>query len=123
MSRKGNYWLNCKTNAVLERLFLNLNLNLNLKLKLKIEQVWQKDYANHAAATNDVADYIVGLYNSIKLHSKLSNLVTPHTKLSNVNRHQKNYPTIRNYLTTTVVLYSTDELLISSLLTVISLLS
>ena len=39
MSRKGNYWLNCKTNAVMERLFLNLNLNLNLKQ----EQVWQKD--------------------------------------------------------------------------------
>ena len=31
-------------------------------------------YANHAEATNDIADYIVSFYNSIKLHSKLGNL-------------------------------------------------
>ena len=60
MSRKGNCW----DNAVMERFFLNL----------KMEQVWQKDYANHAEATNDIADYIVGFYNSIRLHSKLGNL-------------------------------------------------
>ena len=29
---------------------------------------------NHAEATNDIADYIVGFYNSIRLHSKLGNL-------------------------------------------------
>ena len=60
MSRKGNCW----DNAVMERFFLNL----------KMERVWQKDYANHAEATNDIADYIVGFYNSTRLHSKLGNL-------------------------------------------------
>ena len=60
MSRKGNCW----DNAVMERFFLNL----------KMERVWQKDYANHAEATNDIADYIVGFYNSIRLHSKLGNM-------------------------------------------------
>ena len=48
----------------MERFFLNL----------KMERVWQKDYANHAQATNDVADYIVVIYNSIRLHSELGNL-------------------------------------------------
>jgi putative transposase len=60
MSRKGNCW----DNAVIERFFLNL----------KMERVWHGDYANHAEATNDIADYIVGFYNSIRLHSKLGNL-------------------------------------------------
>lgn len=60
MSRKGNCW----DNAVMERFFLNL----------KMERVWQKDYANHAEAMNDVADYIVSFYNSQRLHSKLGNL-------------------------------------------------
>ena len=60
MSRKGNCW----DNAVMERFFLNL----------KMERVWQKDYANHAEAINDVADYIVDFYNSTRFHSKLGNL-------------------------------------------------
>ena len=60
MSRKGNCW----DNAVMERFFLNL----------KMERVWQKDYANHSEAITDVADYIVGFYNSTRLHSKLGNL-------------------------------------------------
>ena len=60
MSRKGNCW----DNAVMERFFLNL----------KMERVWQRDYANHEEATTDVADYIVGFYNSVRLHSKLGNL-------------------------------------------------
>jgi putative transposase len=60
MSRKGNCW----DNAVMERFFLNL----------KMERVWQKDYANHAEASNDIADYIVGFYNAARLHSKLGNL-------------------------------------------------
>ena len=51
-------------NAVIERFSLNL----------KMKRVWQKDYANHAEAGNDIADYIVGFYNSIRLHSKLGNL-------------------------------------------------
>ena len=59
MSRKGNCW----DNAVMERFFLNL----------KMERVWQRDYANQAEATNDVADYIVNFYNSVRLHSTLGN--------------------------------------------------
>ena len=59
MSRKGN----CCDNAVMERFFLNL----------KMERVWQKDYANHAEAMTDVADYIMGFYNCERLHSKLGN--------------------------------------------------
>ena len=60
MSRKGNCW----DNAVMERFFLNL----------KMERVWQRDYANHAEAITDIADYIVGFYNSVRLHSTLGNL-------------------------------------------------
>ena len=60
MSRKGNCW----DNAVMERFFLNL----------KMERVWQRDYANHAEATSDIADYIVSFYNNVRLHSKLGNL-------------------------------------------------
>jgi len=48
----------------MERFFLNL----------KMERVWQSDYANHAEAINDMADYIVGSYNSTRLHSTLGNL-------------------------------------------------
>lgn len=60
MSRKGNCW----DNAVMERFFLNL----------KMERVWQRDYANPAEAVRDVTDYIVGFYNSRRLHSKLGYL-------------------------------------------------
>jgi transposase InsO family protein len=60
MSRKGNCW----DNAVMERFFLNL----------KMERVWQRTYANYAEAIRDVADYIVGFYNSVRLHSTLGYL-------------------------------------------------
>lgn len=60
MSRKGNCW----DNAVAERFFLNL----------KMERVWQREYANHAEAKIDIAAYIVGFYNSERLHSVLGNL-------------------------------------------------
>ena len=64
MSRKGNCW----NNAVMERFFLSI----------KTERVWQRDYANHAEALTDIADYIVGyivgFYNSVRLHSTLGNL-------------------------------------------------
>lgn len=60
MSRKGNCW----DNAVMERFFLNL----------KMERVWQRNYANHAEAIRDIADYIVGFYNTARLHSKLGYL-------------------------------------------------
>jgi len=33
-------------------------------MNLKMERLWQKDYANHAEAMTDVADYIVSFYNS-----------------------------------------------------------
>ena len=50
---------------MMERFFLNL----------KMERVWQRDYANHAEeATSDIADYMVNFYNSVRLHSTLSNL-------------------------------------------------
>jgi hypothetical protein len=60
MSRRGNCW----DNAVMERFFLNL----------KMQRAWQTDYAKHSEAANDIADYIVGFYNSTRLHSKLGNL-------------------------------------------------
>ena len=60
MSRKGRCW----DNAVIKRLFLNL----------KMERVWQNDYANHAKATNDIADYIVSFYNTVRLRFALGNL-------------------------------------------------
>ena len=60
MSRKGNCW----DNLVMQRFFLNL----------KMERVWQRDYANHAEAMRDIADYIVNFYNSVRLHSTLGNL-------------------------------------------------
>ena len=33
-----------------------------------------EDYANHAEAITDVADYIVNFYNAVRLHSTLGNL-------------------------------------------------
>ncbi len=48
----------------MERFFLNL----------KMERVWRRDYANHQEAIGDVTDYIVGFYNSKRLHSKLGYL-------------------------------------------------
>ncbi len=60
MSRKGNFW----DNAVMERFFLNL----------KMERVWQRDYATHAEAQADIADYITGFYNPVRLHSTLGYL-------------------------------------------------
>ena len=49
---------------MMERFFLNL----------KMERVWQRDYANHAEAQADIADYMVGFYNLIRLHSTLGYL-------------------------------------------------
>ena len=60
MSREGNFW----DKSVMERFFLSL----------KTERVWQRDYVNHAEAMTDIADYIAGFYNSVRLHSKLGNL-------------------------------------------------
>ncbi len=52
MSRKGKCW----DNAVMER-------------------SWQADYANHGETMRDGVDYIVGSYNSIRLHSTLGYLL------------------------------------------------
>lgn len=41
-----------------------------------MERVWQRDDGNHAEATSGIADYIVSLYNNVRLHSNLGNL--PH---------------------------------------------
>jgi putative transposase len=57
MSRQGNG----RDNAVMERFFLNL----------KMARVWQRDYANHAEAKIDIADYIAGFYNPVRLRSTL----------------------------------------------------
>lgn len=45
----------------MERFFLNFNM----------ARFWQKDYANQSEATNDVADYIVGIRDCERLHSQL----------------------------------------------------
>lgn len=60
MSRRGNCW----DNSVMERFFLNL----------KMERVWQRNYANHDEAQRDIIEYIVGFYNSTRLHSTLGYL-------------------------------------------------
>ncbi len=60
MSGKGNCW----DNAVMERFFLNL----------KMERIWRREYANHAEASRDINDYIVGFYNHTRLHSALGYL-------------------------------------------------
>ena len=39
-----------------------------------MERVWQQDYANHAEASRDGTEYIVGVYNSSRLHSTLGYL-------------------------------------------------
>ena len=40
-----------------------------------MERVWQRNYANHAEAKLDVANYIAGFYNCEGLHSVLGNLL------------------------------------------------
>lgn len=68
MSRKGNCW----DNAVMERFFLNL----------KMERVWRQRYANHEEARRDITDYIVGFYNSQRLHSTLGYLSPNHYEIN-----------------------------------------
>ena len=38
-------------------------------LCVKMERVWQRDDANQREASKDMTDYIVGLYNCVRLHS------------------------------------------------------
>lgn len=70
MSRKGNCWAikeaswHRGVNAVAERFLLNF----------KMKRVWQRDYANHAEAKNDITAYIVGFYHCQRLHSDLGSL-------------------------------------------------
>jgi transposase InsO family protein len=60
MSRQGNAW----DHAVMARFFLNL----------KMERVWQRQYTNHEEARRDITQYIVGFYNTVRLHSTLDYL-------------------------------------------------
>jgi len=39
-----------------------------------MERVWHRQYANHAEARNNVADYIVSFYNFERLNSVPGNL-------------------------------------------------
>ena len=66
----------------MERFFLNL----------KMERVWQKDYANHLKGTNDIADHIVGFYNSLRLHSKLCNLSPKAFERESISKKLSNCP-------------------------------
>ena len=59
MSRKGN----CRNIDAMNRFFLNL----------KMERVWQRQYAKHSEARNDIADDIVSFYNCKRLNSVLGN--------------------------------------------------
>ena len=38
-------------------------------LGLKMECVWQRRYANHDEARQDITQYIAGFYNPVRLHS------------------------------------------------------
>ena len=69
---------------VIERFFMSL----------KMERVWQKNYANHAEAIIDIADYIVNFYNAVRLHSTLGNL-SP-IAFEHQSTTKKTYRTIRN---------------------------
>ncbi len=90
MSRKGN----CLDNAVTECFFLNL----------KMERVWHKDYANHAEATHDIADYIVGFYNSFRLHSKLGNLSHNAFERESTSKNPSNCPKLLDHYTVIAML-------------------
>ena len=85
MSRKGN----CLNNAFMKRYFLNL----------KMERVWQKDYANHLEAITDIADYIVGFYNSIRMHSKLGNGSSNALKRESASKNLSNCPKLLDHNT------------------------
>ena len=71
----------------MERFFLNL----------KMEQVWQKHDANHAEATNDIADYIVGFYNSTRLHSKFGNLSPNAFERESTSKNLSNCPKLLDH--------------------------
>ena len=90
MGRKGNYW----DTAVMERFFLSL----------KTERVRQRDYANHAEAMTDIADYIMSFYNSERLHSKLGNLPPNVFEHQSAIGNRTTYHGVRKNLTSTVVL-------------------
>ena len=68
-------------------------------LSLKMERVWQKDYANHAEATNDIADYIVRFYNPVRLHSKLGNLSPNAFERESTSKNPSNYPKLLDHYT------------------------
>jgi len=83
-SRKGNCW----DNAVMARFFLNP----------KVERVWHISYANHAEATRDMTDYIVGRLQP-RPPSRQTRLPAAEF-LRNPNGSQTTYRGVRNSLTT-----------------------
>jgi transposase InsO family protein len=62
-------------------------------------QVWRKDYVNHAQATNNIANYIVDFYNTVRPHAKLGKM-SP--KAFERESTSKNYQSVRNCLTTAI---------------------
>jgi hypothetical protein len=64
-----------------------------------MERVWQRNYANHAEAKLDVANFIAGFYNCERLHSVLGNL--PPSVYERTLAAKETYGGVRNYLTTT----------------------
>jgi len=54
-------WMDTSVNAAMERFFLNL----------KMERLWQRRYANPLEACAYINQYIVGFYNTRRLHSTL----------------------------------------------------
>lgn len=60
-------------------------------LNLKMEWVWQRDYASFNEAKRDVTDYIRGLPQLLRLHSRLG---YPSPALSN-RKGQKNNLSLR----------------------------
>jgi putative transposase len=53
-------------------------------LNLKTERVWQRGYDNHDVARRNINHYIMGFYNTIRLHSTLRYLssVVDDTKMT-----------------------------------------
>ena len=82
---------NCRGNAVVDRFFLNL----------KMERLWQRDYANHAEAMRDIADYTRQL-----LQQRVSALHTGQLAsqcLRAAIGNQTTYRRVQNNLTRTLV--------------------
>ena len=87
MSRKGN----CGDNALAERFFLNR----------KMGRVWQRNYANQAAAKLDVANYIAGFYNCERLHSVFRKLPPSFYECAMAEKNLSSCPKLFDHYTNT----------------------